>query len=676
LYQKRVALQNLQHITNTLNKIERLLNINRNKDKGLQFQEKDDNLSADMVERIAADIHHLNYCMQVCKADAFFRETQPRLKLIGDRLQQAMERQLLEAILSGNEKQESLRRCLRIYATVDRVSEAEELVRRKVIAPYLEEVISEKSLNSDPQGLKGVFQRVLKLTTDSLKPLILLTQPNVSALESNSQSSVGHHVLKDFDFLVRAMWPEVVEKFEDNLSSLFSAGNPDRFHTNFTQSMEFLNDFEKNLVFQEDVENFRQINSYNNFVGRWSLAVYYQIRFREIALPVEISMDVDEFLNLYENNSKLENHNSADSDKSSFKLASTNSVIYALEKCWSPSIFLPAILHRFWKLNLQIIARYSAAISKVVSAICKQEEGTTEDDSSINSTSTDASNNLSTPMTQKGHTRSASDQNVSKSDEPNSCESNLTKRESQKDRLVLMYLDINDLSNHIKTKFFDDTVHPVLLELEERKESLKISIAEGCDSVLKHLTIVSSSIVQNIVRKCLPHLNSVHDIQRLYRRTNRQVPCKACPYVTSVMLPIQQFFTDKSNICPKDILRMWCIEILSNVANEYLSVVSETLAAVQKMEESLKRLKKVRERTTGNLGEKNQDAAASTKISDDDKIRLQLYVDVKHFILQIEKGIGIKSSEVKPILVLENLVIEATKGCFDDYLTKIDESSM
>ena len=243
LYQKRVALQNLQHITNTLNKIERLLNINRSKEKGLTLQEKEDNLNADMVERIAADIHHLNYCMQVCKADAFVRETQPRLKLIGDRLQQAMERQLLEAILSGHDKQESLRRCLRIYATVDRVSEAEDLVRKKVIAPYLEEVISEKSFNSDPQGLKGVFQRVLKLTTDNLKPLILLTQPNLSGADSSKNSSVtngmvhatGHHVLKDFDFLVRAMWPEVVEKFEDNLSFLFSAGNPDRFHTHFTQ---------------------------------------------------------------------------------------------------------------------------------------------------------------------------------------------------------------------------------------------------------------------------------------------------------------------------------------------------------------------------------------------------------------------------------------------------------
>ena len=49
--------------------------------------------------------------------------------------------------------------------------------------------------------------------------------------------------------------------------------------------------------------------------------------------------------------------------------------------------------------------------------------------------------------------------------------------------------------------------------------------------------------------------------------------------------------------------------------------------------------KKVRERTAGNAVDKVQDAAGAAKISDDDKIRLQLYVDVKHFILQIEKVI-------------------------------------
>ena len=456
--------------------------------------------------------------------------------------------------------------------------------------------------------------------------------------------------------------------------------------------MEFLNDFEKNLVFHEDVENFRQDTSYNNFVGRWSLAVYYQIRFREIALPVEVSMDVDEFLNVSESNSETEPGASVTPNKPQFKLLSTKSVIIALEKCWNPSIFLPAILHRFWKLNLQIIGRYNIAITKVLTSVCNEEESNIKNDTEMkhshtsssllidqNSLSTnqrtDGSSNL-TAGTQKGHVRSASDQNVNTADAENSKETNQRKRQDQKEKLVLMYLDINDLSNYIRTIFFEDTVQPMLLDLdEEMKQNLKSSLDEGCEAFLLHLEMVSNSVVKNIASKCLPHLNSVHDIQRLYRRTNRQVPSKACAYVTSVMLPIQQFFTETSGICPKDILHNWCVAILSEIVNEYLSVVSETLAAVQKMEESLKRLKKVRERTAGNAGDKNQDGAGAVKISDDDKIRLQLYVDVKHFILQIEKGIKIESSEIKSILVLENLVIEATKACFDDYIAKIGEST-
>ena len=454
--------------------------------------------------------------------------------------------------------------------------------------------------------------------------------------------------------------------------------------------MEFLSEFERNLGFQEDVENFRQDNSYNNFVGRWSLAVYYQIRFREIALPIEISMDVDEFLNLSEKSSNIDNEQGSILNKSRFRLKSTNAVISALEKCWSPSIFLSAILHRFWKLNLQIIARHSMGIANVVTAICKEADAKPEkemkhshtptslavdDTVSISSARTDMSNN-SVVATQKGHSRSASDQNINADNVLIANEeSNKVRRQKQKEKLVLMFLDITDLSKYIRTTFFDDTVLPMVTDLDdEMKQNLKISLVEGCNSVLQHLQIVSSSIVQNISSKCLLHLNSVHDIQRLYRRTNRQVPSKPCPYITSVMLPIQQFFTETSTICPKDVLHNWSIDILSTVANEYLSVVSETLAAVQKMEESLKRLKKVRERTTGNAGDKAQEVVGVAKISDDDKIRLQLYVDVKHFISQIEKGMSIESREIKSILVLENLVIEATKACFDDYIAKIGES--
>merc|ERR1719454_651480 len=56
----------------------------------------------------------------------------------------------------------------------------------------------------------------------------------------------------------------------------------------------------------------------------------------------------------------------------------------------------------------------------------------------------------------------------------------------------------------------------------------------------------------------------------------------------------------------------------------YQEQVSDVLGNVSKMEESLRKLKKVRER--------QETREAKPGLSDDDKIRLQLYVDV-HFLL-------------------------------------------
>jgi hypothetical protein len=48
------------------------------------------------------------------------------------------------------------------------VSDAQNLVRKKIVSPYLDDVISEQSLSEDPQGLKGLLQRVSKIILDLL----------------------------------------------------------------------------------------------------------------------------------------------------------------------------------------------------------------------------------------------------------------------------------------------------------------------------------------------------------------------------------------------------------------------------------------------------------------------------------------------------------------------------
>ena len=456
--------------------------------------------------------------------------------------------------------------------------------------------------------------------------------------------------------------------------------------------MEFVDEFERNLVFMEDVERFRDTIPYNSFVGRWSLAVYYQIRFREIALPVELSMDTDEFLTVSSNHDNVTSLDGSKffDNKPKFRFMATHNIVIALEKCWNPLIYLPAIVHRFVKLSMQILSRYNTAVQNLITDIRNEEEPKLENvkilEVSRNLSSMQLSggdqllsginaetSKITSNSAKQGHTRSASDQKSDPGKAMAINEDTKMKKQKQKESLVSLFMDIVEICKHINGQFFDDIILPMVNDLEDTmKQNIKHMFSESCDSILLQRQALTAVIVEDIASKSIPHLKSVNDIQRLYRRTNRQVPSKPCPYIVSVLLPIQEFYTKTSSICANDILQNWSVHILSLVSDEYLGAVSETLAAVQKMEESLRRLKKVREKTTGGTGDKTADGTSEAKISDDDKIRLQIYVDVKYFILQVEKGLKVKSTEIKSLVELDALVIEATKNCFDDYIAKID----
>lgn len=75
------------------------------------------------------------------------------------------------------------------------------------------------------------------------------------------------------------------------------------------------------------------------------------------------------------------------------------------------------------------------------------------------------------------------------------------------------------------------------------------------------------------------------------------------------------------------------------------------MTSVQKTEESLRRLKNLREKT----GSASHGNVAASGMSDDDKIRLQLYVDINAWCKGIEK-LGIDSKQIVQMNELTELV--------------------
>lgn len=82
------------------------------------------------------------------------------------------------------------------------------------------------------------------------------------------------------------------------------------------------------------------------------------------------------------------------------------------------------------------------------------------------------------------------------------------------------------------------------------------------------------------------------------------------------------------------------------------------LTSVQKTEESLRRLKNLREKS----GSTNQgNVSASGGMSDDDKIRLQLHVDICSWCNEIEKNLGLNRNAIDKLNQLIQLVEDSTK---------------
>ena len=499
--------------------------------RGVHRLPKDDQVwNSDLVERTASQIHSLTASLERCRDVALAKRAAVSIDQVKQRLQTYLESKFLEALQNHDENQ--LHHVLQIAVLVDRVTFVEAFYSDRIVKPALEEIVTERVLREVLSD--GLFNQVIMFVTTNTA---LLTK----------------HSPPEYDFILRSVFPVFVSLAETRIPTLFSLTSATMFHVRYNEARRFLETLENNLP-EKSIQHFRDSVAYKTFMSKWSIGVYFQLRYTEIATNFETAL-------LAGNEPLL---------KKNVLLSATENLYKQIAYCWSEAVFIPGLKNKFLKLTIQLLARYSTFLGQFADQTHPIEE------------------KRALMLFQ-----AASDcQQVTVESVCECCDEQLTEDER---------------------KLFVECLKHSVISLSGRTEKL------------------SSAAIDLLSQIAQSNIKQITDIPRLYRRTNREIPNVPSGYVNALFEPVFKCRDSTNNW-----MQQWSVSFARSICDSFLSTTQDVLESVRKMEDSLRRLKK---------GKVNE----SQGISDDDKIRLQIMIDVEHLGKLLDK-LGLEKPESYGVL--------------------------
>eukprot|EP00041_Stephanoeca_diplocostata_P005134 m.56761 g.56761 ORF g.56761 m.56761 type:complete len:713 (-) comp15593_c0_seq2:442-2580(-) len=545
--EQKALLQRFLNISASVDKIEKLLANTGDDGNALSGGGGGDG-DGDLIERVASEFNQLQFYVTQCQRAPYLDKIGPRIVAITTTLQTALEQRFRHGLQTNNA--DTLRQCIRTYAVIDKVSDVETMFSDLVVTPFVTSTITKQNLAA--VGLQELYGQILAFARDKCDLVASLARElNISGC----------------DFMVNAAWAEVAEALS-RIPAIFASGIADDFHAHFTTTETFLNEFEALCRTQQSVEHLRAHPAYVAFRKRWSLPVYFQLRFQEIAGAFETLLAAP-----------LERTSSATAAGWQFTLGPA--MLELVLRCWSPDVFLPGLKHRFWKLTLQIFSRYATWLEAF------DVEASAEHDVAI--------------------------------------------------RLV-------DDTTSLKKALAETVVPATGLDAQ--------LVATAVDAAGVQLdtsaTAVRHRACTMLTQQCTAKLDACKGIPRQYRHTGRKVPDAASDHMQHVLAALLAFRREFGDVAGGDGTAQWIVPVLKAVTEAFATIADDVLTAVRKTEESLQRLKKLRKKD----GDKDG-------MSDDNKIRLQLYLDAMEFQRQINQDFGIESRDIQNLERLVKLVSDA-----------------
>nr|ODO04208.1 hypothetical protein L204_00563 [Cryptococcus depauperatus CBS 7855] len=326
------------------------------------------------IARVAGEHTQIVYLLNKARNEgcSIVNIVEERIVRIKSRALQGLSTVLLSEL--QNQSASGLEQCLKTYQAIEGWEEAQEVVR-KSIRQFCRDVCSfgYLSLSSSPIAPKTPHPlhdplSALRLPPTDTTPLASIYNRNLAHVAMyQSLIDIGEKVSNKFDFLAKVIWPEIGEAIMDNLGNvIFAAGRPDELHKNYTTTYRFLSLLESIAPSVRSVIAMRQSPTYLTFERRWQLPVYFQLRWKEIVGQLEPSL------------TRQPNY-SGDKD-AEWRLNQSGAVWKALEKCWNENVYIAELAPKFWRLNLQIIARYETYIKSTSESYVIQNGDVSQED--------------------------------------------------------------------------------------------------------------------------------------------------------------------------------------------------------------------------------------------------------------------------------------------------------
>ncbi|XP_036320586.1 conserved oligomeric Golgi complex subunit 2 isoform X1 [Rhagoletis pomonella] len=409
-----------------------------------------------------------------------------------------------------------------------------------------------------------------------------------------------------FNFLINSFWVDVEMRLETYMPSIFAPGNSEVFYVKYKCTRDFLSKIEELLANDGAVKSFREHKQTISFQARWNLPVYFQICFQEIAGEFESILDP-----LLHSVSLSPKEVVADS---TFQLATFDSASKAIDRCWMEGVYLKEIFPKFLKLNLQILLRLSRWVQDAIQLITNGDL---------------KSNSLR--------------------------EYNLEMHKS--DLLIALYADLQKLIENMPQiqQNINENIPSEVKSITTVYNAIGKSFNDLRESLNKSLFMILDALVDILVFESgIENVRQVKDLPRLYRKTNREIPSKPSAYVDQILRPLKSFQKQKCSQMGKMVAFQILKRVCSKITKEYYVEVTDVLTSVQKTEESLRRLRNLKSGTS------NAFTTGATAMSDDDKIRLQLHVDVITWTGELAK-LGLMPSDVENLFNLNDIVEASSK---------------